>query len=347
MRNHRILILLAILLLAPLPALSSATFNGTVVSEGSMQVVALFDGQAESVSVLEGQRVSAGQPLVVLSTIKVYAPAGGTVSGVFAAPGDLLDETIAVTLETGSQYSVDATVHMAYPSPDMKYVKIGETVYIKRLSQPEYNAVGYVSAVDGTNYTVTTVSGSLYIGRFVFVYRKPDMTDASCIGRGFVGRAADWAIEGEGTLYKMHVTEGQQVVRGQLLYETVEGALPNAETIQPTVSAAVSGVVDTLNVSPGDIVARGDVLMTIVQPERYAVSFPMEENELGEIAVGQHVNITMDWEADTGRAFNGIVTQLSGIADADGQYTATVSFQADSSVRLGMSAVVQLQDTDQ
>ena len=144
----------------------------------------------------------------------------------------------------------------------------------------------------------------------------------------------------------MHVTEGQQVVRGQLLYEMVKGALPHADTIQPTIFSAVSGVVDTLTVNPGDTVARGDVLMTIVQPEHYIVSFTVEEYELDEITVGQHVNITMDWEADTGRTFNGVVTQLSDIADADGQYTATVSFQADSSVRLGMSAVVQLQDTD-
>ena len=180
MRNHRILALLAIFLLAPLPVLAGMTFSGTVAGTGSTEVSALFDGQVESVSVLEGQHVSAMQALATLSTTKVYAPASGTVSGVFAAPGDSLDGAIAVTLETGNRYSVDATIHMAYPSPDMRYVTIGETVYIKRLSQPEYNAVGYVSAVDGTNYTVTTVSGKLYIGRFVFVYRKPNMTNSSC-----------------------------------------------------------------------------------------------------------------------------------------------------------------------
>ena len=347
MHNHRILLLLVVFLLAPLPALAGAAFSGTVVSTGSVQVTAPFDGQVENVSVLEGQRVSATQPLAALATTKVYAPASGTVSGVFGMPGDSLDDAIAVTLETGNQYSVNATVYMARPLPDMHYITIGETVYIKRLSQPEYNAVGYVSAVDGTSYTVTTTSGRLYIGRIVYVYRQPNMTDASCIGRGYVGRAANWAIQSEGTLYAMHIAEGQPVTRGQLLYETVSGAPLQAETVQPTVYAPVSGVVDSLDVHPGDVVTRGDVLMTIAPPEHFAISFSVEEYALGEIAVGQRAQITMNWEADTGRTFSGVVTQLSSTADANGQYTATVSFQADSSVKLGMGAVVRLEDTDQ
>ncbi len=346
MRNFRILALLAILLLAPLPALAGATFSGTVVNEGSLQVVAPFNGQAEAISVLEGQRVTAGQPLVTLSTTKVYAPTDGTVSGVFAKPGESLDDTIAITLETGNRYSVSATVYMADPSPDMRYINIGETVYIKRKSQPEYNAVGYVSAVDGSDYTVTTISGKLYIGRFVFVYREPDMTESSCIGRGYTGRAADWAIEGQGTLYKMHVTEGQKVERGQLLYETVDGTLPQTEAIQSTVCATVSGVVNTLEVSPGDSVAQGDVLLSIVSPEQYAVSLLVDEAQLAGIAVGQHATITMDWDAGADRTLTGTVTQISHIANTDGQYTATVSLQPGSSVKLGMSATIQLQDIE-
>ena len=119
--NSRILlsILIAAVLLAPCALAESITFSGTVTASATHEVYAPIGGKVEAVNGEAGGRVSAGDVLVSLSTTKVYAEEAGTVTGVFAQPGDSA-ETVSqkygavMYLEGESVYSVSASTDNAY-----------------------------------------------------------------------------------------------------------------------------------------------------------------------------------------------------------------------------------------
>ena len=89
MRRHtRFLAALLAALALSVPANAAISFEGKVVSNESVAVLAPFGGLTDSVGLRVGDPVKVGDPVATISTTKVYATADGTVSGVFAREGD-------------------------------------------------------------------------------------------------------------------------------------------------------------------------------------------------------------------------------------------------------------------
>ena len=86
--------LLALLLLTGF-ALAETTFDGKVVAGDAVSVTAPFGGTVSNFRLRAGSRIHVGDAVATINTTKVYAPADGTVAGVFARTGDAVEDVKA------------------------------------------------------------------------------------------------------------------------------------------------------------------------------------------------------------------------------------------------------------
>jgi len=144
----------------------------------------------------------------------------------------------------------------------------------------------------------------------------------------------------------MHVADGEDVERGQLLFETVEGAI-DALTVMDAISSPLTGVVHQVKAGIGQKVEKGGVLATVYPAGSYLIEMPVTEDMLPEIAEGDRVRIYFDWNAERAQHYTGTIQSISyvktaaeGVAMGDATYTAYVSFESDGNVRIGMTASI-------
>ncbi len=349
-------LIVAAALMLPALAFAQEEFEGNVTAGDAVVLTAPYGGTVKSVSVREGELIAAGDAVLLMSTTQTAAPVDGTVRGVFAAQGDLLANTTVLNVAPISKYTVACNIGSAYDSIDTCFVRLGETVYLRCRKDGAHTAVGMVTAVNGSSYTVQTTAGELYMGETVYVYRSEAYTAKTRIGSGTVSRTPEIAVTGTGGLLALAVAQGDTVERGQLLFETVEGSLDTGAAQSNAVSADASGVVASVKVAAGQKVSKGDALMTLYQPAQCVIAFAIDEDLLESVAVGDPVSISFHWNEDAGTPVSGTVTGISYVSAADEsaadstsatsatQYTGYASFTADNDVRLGMSVTVTTVD---
>lgn len=344
--------LMAVMLLTPVGALAETSFEGTVTSGSTQVVSAPFGGTVSSVSVKVGDRIQAGDVVATVETTKVYAPQSGTITGIFAQSGDNLSDVAdrygaALYITPEHKYSVTADIEKAYNSSGNKYVNIGETVYLRCTSDGDHTAVGVITAVQDTQYTVETIEGELKMGETVKVYRSEEYTAKSRIGQGEVSRTSEVAVTGEGSLIQLHVSDGDTVERGQLLFETVSDSLDGLYATGSEMLSDVSGIVASVSVQAGDVASKGMTLITVYPEEEMQVEILVDEYDLSLIAEGDKVNITFGWDEESSQSVEGTVSMISHISDEESieaAYRAYIDFEPVEDIRLGMSAVVTTLD---
>lgn len=353
-----IAVLAAAILFVPAFAFASEEFDGNVIEGDTVTVTAPYGGTVKSISLREGSLIHTGDAVATMQTTEVLAPEDGTVRGIFVEAGDTLDKTTVMYEAPVSKYTLSCTIDDAYPTNEMNYVRIGETVYIKCAVDGTHKAVGIITAVDGSKYTVQTTAGELYLEETVYIYRGKTYSYKTRIGSGTVGRTGEIAITGTGSLLKMYVEDGEEVERGQLLFETVDGTLDALGVYSDVIQSDTDGVIAGVKVNAGDKVSKGDVLLTVYQQDSYQIECTIEEDLLGSIKVGDTVNIVFNWNEDTGTPLQGTVTGISYVSDSSADSTGTtaattsssttykgyIAFKADDSVRLGMSVTISTID---
>ena len=358
-RKHILPALLVAALLASQCALAeSITFTGTVAASKTVEVYAPIGGKVEAVSVEAGQQVSAGETLATLSTTKVYAEEAGTVTGVFGQPGDSA-ETVGslygavVSIEGESVYSIAASTDNAYNSTATKFVHVGEAVYLSCYSDGTHTGAGVVTAVEGTDYTVRVTSGEFLIGETVNVYRGESAVSSMRIGRGTLNRVSPTAVTGTGSIVSIAVQPGDAVQRGDLLFETLDGAFDGLYMSGNEITADADGTVSQLNVQQGGTVQKGDVVAVLYPQGAMRVKAQVAEANLASIAVGDPVSIELIWNQDEEVTYPGTISGISALADSTGEsmdgestvtFTVYVDFTPDENTRYGMSAVVTTLD---
>lgn len=335
-------------------ALAEGTYEGVVTGTGTVSVYAPYGAIVEEMLVRAGDRVEAGQAIARMRTNLVYAPIDGVVSGVFAQNGDSTESIVerygaCVYVEPVNQYVISASTEKAYDRSENKYVHIGEEVYMKCTADGSHTGRGVVTGVaDGGKYTVESSEGEFCIGETVGVFRSSDWAAATRIGRGTVAAAKPVAVKGSGSVLKMHVENGQKVERGQLLFETVEGGLDGLYAPGNCVYADVTGIVAKVDASQGAAVSKDASVVTIYPDSGLQVEIPVPESELSGIQVGQKVAIEFAWDGDLETRLDGEVTHISyvnGAESGEPTYTASVHFEPDDTVRLGMTVWVYALDT--
>ena len=341
-------------------------FEGVVTSSGATPVLAAFGAAVDQMNVSPGDRVEKGQTVAQLRTTRVYAPCEGTVSGVFGAEGDLTDGVnerygAVLYVEPLGKYTVSATTEKAYNISENRFVHIGETVFLRCVSDGSHQGRGVVKGYgdDTSKYNVEVIAGEFCIQETVAIYRDENYDAKSCIGRGDVAATTPVAVKGSGSILKMHVKNGDSVERGELLFETVDGALDGMYSPGSQVVSDVSGIVATVDAQPGASVEKGGKILTVYTDESLQVQLPVAEADLSLIQVGQKVRLEFTWDPNQTTVFEGEVVSLSYLnanaaADTstggtstqttDPVYTAIVSFTPDSTVRMGMTVLAYVQD---
>ena len=349
----KIMAILLTLLLLPGIALAEMTFDGKVVAGDAVSVTAPFGGTVSNFRLRAGSRISVGDAVATINTTKVYAPAGGTVAGVFAQTGDAVEDVKArwgavMYIMPDHKYTITADIEKAYNSSETKYVNIGETVYIACTAASDHTAVGVVTAASGNTYTVETTSGTLMIEETVNIYRTADYAAKSRIGRGTVSRTQEISVGGSGSILKLHVKDGDVVERGQLLFETVTGTLDGLFATSNEILSDVAGVIATVNTSAGANVNKGDTLLTVYTMDTLQIEISVNEYDLASISEGDELEITFNYDPDLPTQLTGKVSMISHLStsqDSEASYLAYVDFTPDNNVRIGMTAVVTTIDT--
>ncbi|MCL6524387.1 MAG: HlyD family secretion protein [Thermoflavifilum sp.] len=80
------------------------------------------------------------------------------------------------------------------------------------------------------------------------------------------------------------------------------------------ITAPVSGIVSKRNIQPGQLVQAGQTLFSIVMDSSIYVTANFKETQIGDIHVGQRVDIDVDAYPDT--SFEGVVQSFSGATGA-------------------------------
>lgn len=344
----KIIAAMLVMLLLFSVALAETTFDGKVVAGDVVSITAPFGGTVSNFRLRAGSRIAVGDAVATINTTKVYAPADGVIAGVFAQVGDAVDNVksrwgAVMYIMPERKYTITADIQKAYNADENKYVNIGETVYIACMNANEHKAVGIVTAASGNSYTVETTSGVLMMEETVNIYRSEDRVAKTRIGSGKVGRTKEIAVEGSGSILKLHVKDGDVVKRGQLLFETVTGTLDGLYATSNVIRSDVAGVIASVGVSAGATVNKGDTMLTVYTMDTLQIEISVNEYDLNAIAEGDQVAITFNYSSDDFVQIPGTITMISHLSssqDSEAVYLAYVDFVPDESVRIGMTAVV-------
>ena len=260
--KKRMAALLAALML-PACALAAETIriDGTIEAVRTQTIAAPHSGRVGDFAVREGDMLSAGDALFTLSADKIYADFDGTITGVFAQPGDsassVQDRYGALCyMERDTLYTANCTTAGAASENEYKIVHVGEKVFIRSDSNNSRIGEAIVTSVEGKNYTLeVTMFEDIRINEEINVYRDNRYYSSSRIGEGTVRRVDPIGVTAEGYVRAVHVQDGQKVKRGDLLFEIVPDALDGRRGSDGSVTMPVDGVVLSVLAYSGEEIA--------------------------------------------------------------------------------------------
>ncbi len=340
------LAVLCCVMLAAGACAETLTLNGTVIPAKEVQVYAPIGGTVGEVSAEAGVQVKADDILYSMKTTKVYAENDGTVTGVFGQAGDSAD-TVATRygavlyIEEQSVFSVSASVEKAYNSSDAHYVRVGETVWLVCRSNGDRNGWGVVTSVSGASYTIEVKEGNFIQDDAVNVYRDEKHTYSQSLGRGTVSRTAPTAVSASGAIVRIAVENGQEVKKGDLLIETLEGTFDGYYMSGTEIAAGQDGVLGSISVSRNGSVQKDSVAAVIYPTDVMRVEGYVPEDYRSRIKEGDAV--TIELETDESKVYQGRIVLVSSIASEGSeevQYRVVAEFTPDDAVRFGMSTVI-------
>ena len=350
------LLVLLLVLLCPALALAATTFEGTVVSGEVVSVTAPFGGTVSNFSLRAGGRIDFGDVVATIATNKVYASADGTIAGVFAQAGDSVENVqsrygAVMYIVPEHKYSIAADIEKAYSSSETKYINIGETVYINCTSDGAHSAVGIVTAASDTSYTVETVSGELLMEETVNIYRSPDYASKTRVGRGTVGRTAEIAVSGSGSILKLHVKDGDKVKRGDLLFETVTGEFDGLYATSNEIVSDVGGIIASVDTAAGKTVSKGDTILTVYTMDSLQIEISVNEYDLVSIHEGDTVKLSFNYDENNTLQLQGKVSMISHLSNSESgseaNYPAYIDFTPNENIRIGMTVSVSTIDAEE
>lgn len=331
------------------------SFSGTVCPKETYEVYAPIGGMVECVNIEVGQAVRADDAIITLKTTKVYADRAGTVTGVFGQAGDSAETVAArwggvVYIEGDSRCTIAATTSTAYNATENKYVHVGEAVYLVSRSDTGHTGDGVITAASGTSYTVEVTGGDFAPGETCDIYRGTSMVASSRIGRGSTSRVDPVAVTGTGSIVAYAVKSGDRVERGQLLFETLDGAFDGLEMSGAQIYAGMDGVVGQVGVAKGSALEKDSVAAVIYPTGSMRLEAAVNENDLSYLAVGDQVDIELAWKPDGAETIVGTVAMISAVANTDAEdvsYNVYIDFTPTEDTRFGMSAVIATQEREE
>lgn len=324
------------------------TLSGSVVAGETKAVLAPFGGTLSQVSLSAGDFVGAGDTLFSLDTTRVYAPCDGVVGSLGIGPGDdvaFIQERYGALLyiEPSSRFIIQTDTKYAYNASDNAIVHVGEAVYIGSRTSSERLGEGFVTKVEGEAYTVEVTGGTLILGDSVSLFRSHDLLADTKIGSGTTELNANVAVTSEGSVFKLHVAQGDAVRRGDVLLETVSGTLEYNAYPTNRVQSGYDAIVATVDISAGAMIEKNQVMATLYPIESLQVAVNINEADLKNVSLGDAVQVEIVGLRDN-TPVQGSVVSISGLGvvaeTGEVTYAVRVGFEATQAVRIDMSANV-------
>jgi len=326
----RIISAVLALLMICVPAMAEV-FTGTTVARSTIAVTAEAGGIIDELYVQPGSAVEEGEVIARLRTTKVFAMQNGTVARIHAEEGKEAQGTV-LEIAPVSRYTIHCTSDSAYDSVSSNLVHCGETLYMKCTANGTHQGHGRVYSIDGSAYMVEATGGEFYVGETVYLYRDAEYAYKQLVGTGTVVSSATEAYESEGKITSIHVSEGEYVEKGELLYEVIDGE--GTEVIAPE-----DGIITSCNAGNGTVVEEGQIVVNLISYGEICISVQVEEDQIGKISVGDSAALTYSCYGDE-RLIPGTVIETSNVAQ-DGIYTAYVDSE-DMPAQLGLSVEVRI-----
>ena len=156
-----------------------AIANGNVAAATYMDVVAPYSGTLTSFDLANGDSVTAGQTIMTMQTLTVYAPEDGKVTAVFAQPGDDATALMSrygalVSIEPAQKLRLEASTANAYDSEANRIIHVGETLYFE--DGDNVQGEGRVIMVQGAAFVVDVLSGNYEDGQALSLFRNSNYT---------------------------------------------------------------------------------------------------------------------------------------------------------------------------
>ena len=354
MRKICAMITAAALLLCAGASCAEMSYEGTIVAGETVPVAAGFGGRIGGCVLRKGDLVAEGQTLAEIGTTLNYAPVEGTVAGLYISEGDSAEDIntrygASLYIEPTNRYLIKASTDKAYTGSENRYIHLGEKVFLRCVTDGSHRGTGTVSALTEKGYNIEVTGGDFYMGEKVDVYRSEEYSKESCVGRGNVDRAAPVAVKGAGSVLKIHVANGDFIERGELLFETVEGALDGLYAPDNRVLSPVSGIVASVEKGNGETIAKGDTLVKIMPTGSLQVEFDVPEADLFTLQEGQKVSMELYWETENGKTYSGEIVSIAHVnteqkTETDRKtYKAYATINADERIRAGMSVILYVE----
>ena len=318
------------LLMICVPAMAEV-FTGTTVARNTMNITAQAGGIIDELYIQPGSVVKEGEVIARLRTTKVFARQNGTVARIQAKEGKEIEGTV-LEIAPVSRYTIHCTSDSAYDSISSNLVHCGETLYMKCTTNGTHQGSGRVYSIDGSTYMLEATGGEFYVGETVYLYRDAEYAYKQLVGTGTVVSSTTEAYESDGKITAIHVSEGEYVEKGELLYEVIEGE--NTEIIAPA-----DGIVTACDVYCGSVVEDTQTIANLVSFDEIYVAIQGEEDQIGQISAGVSAALTYSCYEEE-RLVPGTVIETSNDAQ-DGIYTAYVDSE-DMPAQLGLSVEVRI-----
>ena len=332
MRRALLAAALAIAMLAS--AALAEVYEGTTVAAAYLPVEAAASGTLQTLCAANGSAVSAGDLLGAVSTTKVFASQDGVIARIYAAEGDSAEDG-ALDIYPMEQFQIYCTVDGAYETAEDMLVHSGENVYIRCTTDGSHRGTGVITQIDSDEYRVLATGGEFYVGETVYLYRDADYSKDQRIGIGTVVTNDVQSYSAIGTIVQMHVTEGEYVERGELLFEY-------ADSDTTALSAPADGIIAVIVAAQGDRVEKGAALMQIAPYDQIYVEIQVAEVDIGNAQAGDSVE--MIYNADAAEeAVSGTIERISRIAE-NNAYAVLIRPDDAPCTLLGATVSVRLTD---
>ncbi len=338
------------MMLAPAAmAQEAVSMSGRLQPADIELITAPMSGSVLECEAETGDLLKEGDALIVIDTVRIYAPCDGVVAAMRAEEGDSLSFInmfygAAMYIEPKSEYIIYGSTTNAYDSNDNRMIHVGETVYLTSVNNSSRTGEGIITYVDGETYTVEVTESNIRLNETCRISRDDDSSyEKGRIGQGKTQRNNPVAVTAEGSVVKLHVSEGDEVKMGDLLMEIAPDQL-DGET-ESVLAADKECIVLSMMASEGGVVQKGQPVAQVFS-ELHAV-VQVSEDDLLNIEVGDSVNVMLDIDPDEYK-YKGKIEKISYVP-AEGalggvMYNVTVSFANDDVVRVGMSVTVETED---
>jgi HlyD family secretion protein len=330
------------------------TASGEVTSAQEAQMGFAMSGQVETVEVNLGDLVQEGDTLVSLKAMSLEAAVAQAEAALEAARAQLAE------VEAGARPGELAAAQAAYDGALAQYHKLeaGPSDEERRIAlaalrkaeaalvsaQAAYDEIAWMEEVAEMPQTLAlqlaTLDYESALAKYEMVTRGPSPEDLEVAWASVESAKAQLdALRAGATTEQLAAAEAS-VAQAEAAVEVARATLSQATLVAP-----FAGTVAALQVSPGQVVVPGQVVLTLADlTQLQAETTDLSERDVSEVQVGQEATVYVEAlnEDIPGRVVR--ISPLASTVGGDVVYTVVIALEEPpDGLLLGMSVEVEIE----